>query len=232
MGRFSACRAATTGPHGPLRPKLGLAYSPERGRTRPRRRRMRQPGRAGSIGGEAPRGGHQKQEGPLGVLFCRIGTMAAHPTRPRCRRTRQRRKRRGGAAPATGIGEHLHRGVHGWVMHGWAKAFGRNTKRGAPIGGAYWAVVEQGMVAVKNSILAGLMRLRKVGELEEHQSACVDPRGSSMIDGRWRSGLSPTSSKNDSNGVGRVFARGKERKKATTPWSSYSTGVGMGSRQP
>jgi hypothetical protein len=88
------------------------------------------------------------------------------------------------------------------------------------------------MAAVKNSILAGLMRLRKVGELEEHQSACVDPRGSSMADERWRSSLSPTSSKSGSNGVGRVFARGKERKKATTPWSSYSTGVGMGLRWP
>jgi hypothetical protein len=73
MGRFPACRAATTGPHGPLRPKLGLAYSPEHGRAQPRRRQMRQPGRAGSIGGEAPRGGHQKQEGPLGVHFAELG---------------------------------------------------------------------------------------------------------------------------------------------------------------
>jgi hypothetical protein len=52
-------------------------------------------------------------------------------------------------------------------------------------------------------------------------------------DGRKQSSCLRQVQEVDNNGVGRVFAREKKRKKPMTPWSPYSGGeVGCGSRRP
>jgi hypothetical protein len=55
MGQIPACRPATTGPRGPLRPRLGPVSSPEHGQGGA--------GCAGSTGGEAADQRHREDEG-------------------------------------------------------------------------------------------------------------------------------------------------------------------------
>jgi hypothetical protein len=74
--------------------------------------------------------------------------------------------------------------------------------------------VAQGMAVERSPIPAGSRRLRKVGELEEHHSACADPRGSSEEDGMRRSGLSPASSRSRQQWRWQGVCMGKEMEEA------------------
>jgi hypothetical protein len=85
--------------------------------------------------------------------------------------------------------------------------------------------VAQGTAAGKSSISAGSRQLGGVGEVEEHQSACADPRGSSVEDGRRRGGLTPASSRSGQEmAAGASHRGGKEERRSRALWSSYSSG--------
>jgi hypothetical protein len=81
-------------------------------------------------------------------------------------------------------------------------------------GGTHRAAVAQGMASGRSLILASSRQLRKVGELEEHQGACTDPWGSSVEDGRQRSGLSPVSSRSWQQWHWQGVCTGKEMEEA------------------
>jgi hypothetical protein len=72
----------------------------------------------------------------------------------------------------------------------------------------------RGPAVGENSILAGSRQLRGVGEVEENQGVFTDPRGSSVEDGRWRSGLSPVSSSSRQQWRWQGVCTGKENEEA------------------
>jgi hypothetical protein len=100
--------------------------------------------------------------------------------------------------------------------------FAANGSRGLTGRGSMtWGVIQRrsrGPAMRKSLIPASSRRLGGVGEVEEHQGACGNLRGSLVEDGRWQGGLTPMSSRSGHTWWLEPFTR-EERGRGVTPGS-------------